>query len=279
MIILVALAVLAALVLFALWPSTGQKGLRAPFEGRNFAHRGLFGKSQRPPENSLPAFEAAAAAGYGIELDVQFTRDKQVLVFHDDNLDRMTKAKGWVRDFSYEQIIALGLEHSAEHAPLFSEVLATVAGRVPLIVEIKSRTEYSGAYLDELCAAVLGLLEGYEGAYCIESFDPRVVQRIRKAVPCVLRGQLVDTYKGYRQGGANILFAFAMSHCFVNFLGRPHFVAWGPAKRNPCVRLCDALGAMMVYWTALPKDDAEALQAQYDAVIFQWYHPEPKYEK
>ena len=69
--------------------------LRAPFLGRNFAHRGYFGKDQRPPENSLPAFAAAAKNGYGIELDVQFTSDHRLVVFHDDTLDRMTPAKGF----------------------------------------------------------------------------------------------------------------------------------------------------------------------------------------
>lgn len=83
MILLVILVILAALVLFAVWPGAKREDLRAPFYGRNYAHRGYFGKDQRPPENSLPAFAAAARHGYGIELDVQFTSDHKLVVFHD----------------------------------------------------------------------------------------------------------------------------------------------------------------------------------------------------
>ena len=90
MILLVILVILVALVLFAVWPGAKREDLRAPFYGRNYAHRGYFGKDQRPPENSLPAFAAAARHGYGIELDVQFTSDHKLVVFHDDTLDRMT---------------------------------------------------------------------------------------------------------------------------------------------------------------------------------------------
>ena len=93
------LLVLPALLLgaaFCVWPGRRRPAARAPFENRCFAHRGLFGADQRPPENSLAAFRAAAAAGYGIELDVQFTADRQLVVFHDDTLDRMTPAAGRV---------------------------------------------------------------------------------------------------------------------------------------------------------------------------------------
>lgn len=82
------------LVLFLVWPGAPRTALRQPFCGRSYAHRGLFGTQQRPPENSLPAFAAAAKGGYGIELDVQFTKDRQLVVFHDDTLDRMTPAQG-----------------------------------------------------------------------------------------------------------------------------------------------------------------------------------------
>lgn len=274
--LLCAALIAAALIVWLLAPAQGQHQLRAPFARRNYAHRGLFTKDQSIPENSLPAFARAAEAGYGIELDVQFTQDRQLIVFHDDTLNRMTGAQGWVRDFSYEQVAALPLAGTEYHAPLFREVLETVAGRVPLIVEIKSRKEYNGAYLDALCAAVLNLLAHYDGPYCIESFDPRVVQRVRKAAPQVLRGQLVDTYQSYRHEGANPVYSFCISHCIGNVLGRPHFIAWAPAPRNLAVKLCAALGAMMVYWTALPEHDTASLEREYDAVIFQWYTPNPK---
>ena len=271
--------VLAVVVLWAVWPGKSTDALREPFQDRNFAHRGLYEKDQSVPENSLPAFDAACLAGYGIELDVQFTKDKKLIVFHDDTLDRVAGAKGWVRDYPWEQVRAMPLMGTAEHPPLFTEVLKTVAGRTPLIVEIKSRHAYSGEYLDELCKATLDQLRDYEGDYCIESFDPRVVARICKMAPNVLRGQLADATSSYRGEGTNWLYAFTLSHCLGNCMARPQFIAWCPAPRNAFIRLIHAMGAMMVYWTALPEHDAAALQRDNDAVIFQWYRPEPKWKR
>ncbi len=272
-------AVLAALVVFWFAPARPTKALCAPFLRRNYAHRGLFSEDQAVPENSLPAFTAAARAGYGIELDVQFTADRKLVVFHDDTLDRMTPGHGYVQDIPWEAMQKLPLKGTPYSAPLFSQMLAAVAAEgknTPLIVEIKSRHTHAGAYLDALCCAVLAALENYPGPYCIESFDPRVVLRIRRMAPNVLRGQLADSYREYRKT-SRPLHAFALSHCVGNVAARPQFIAWGPAPRNWAVRLCAALGAMMVYWTALPEDDAARLQARHDAVIFQWYAPPTRY--
>ena len=175
MILLVILVILAALVLFAVWPGAKREDLRAPFYGRNYAHRGYFGKDQRPPENSLPAFAAAARHGYGIELDVQFTSDHRLVVFHDDTLDRMTPGKGFVHDATWAEFSAMPLAGSDDHPPLFADMLRTVAEAnpaTPLIVEIKSRHEYTKPYLEDLCRATLAALKAYPGPYCIESFDP-----------------------------------------------------------------------------------------------------------
>ena len=162
MILLVILVILVALVLFAVWPGAKREDLRAPFYGRNYAHRGYFGKDQRPPENSLPAFAAAARHGYGIELDVQFTSDHKLVVFHDDTLDRMTPGKGFVHDAAWAEFSAMPLAGSDDHPPLFADMLRTVAEAnpaTPLIVEIKSRHEYTKPYLEDLCRATLAALE------------------------------------------------------------------------------------------------------------------------
>lgn len=267
------LAALVCGIVFLIAPARGRTALRGPFEGRNYAHRGYFGRNQRPPENSLPAFAAAVQHGYGIELDVQLSSDGQLLVFHDDTLDRMTGTAGWVRDYPYARICRMPLAGSEEHPPLLREVLALLNENTPLIVEIKSRREYRAEYLDRLCRATLDALRDCRAPYCIESFDPRVVRRIRKMAPGVLRGQLSDSSRSYRESGARPLHAFAMSHCLGNFLARPDFIAWCPEQQNWAVRLCARLGAMMVMWTALPEHDHAALERQYDAVIFQWYSP------
>lgn len=164
-------------------------------------------------------------------------------------------------------------------APFPTSIPTPSALIVPFLFFVQDYShEYTGEYLDALCHATLDGLKGYNGPYCIESFDPRVVKRIRKFAPQVLRGQLVDSYRAYRKEGANPIHAFVISHCFGNFMARPDFIAWCPDKQNWAVRLCARLGAMMVMWTALPEHDQAALEKQYDAVIFQWYHPEVKYK-
>ena len=101
---------------------------------------------------------------------------------------------------------------------------------------------------------------------------------VRRQAPGLLRGQLVDSYRSYRKTGAHPMPAFVFSHCLGNFLGRPDFIAWCPEKRNWAVRLCARLGAMMVMWTALPEHDTRKLEAENDAVIFQWYAPKQQYK-
>jgi len=162
-----------------------------------------------------------------------------------------------------------------------ADMLRTVAEAnpdTPLIVEIKSRSEYKHTYLEELCRATIAELKTYPGPYCIESFDPRVVGIVRRQAPGLLRGQLADSYRSYRKTGAHPVPAFVFSHCLGNFLGRPDFIAWCPEKRNWAVRLCARLGAMMVMWTALPEHDTRKLEAENDAVIFQWYAPKQQYK-
>lgn len=280
-IFLLIVLILVSLVLYAVWPGTRRDALRQPFYGRNFAHRGYFGKDERPPENSLPAFAAAAQNGYGIELDVQFTSDRRLVVFHDDTLDRMTPGKGFVHDAAWADFSQMPLAGSEEHPPLFADMLRTVAAAnpaTPLIVEIKSRREYTRTYLEDLCRATLSELKTYPGPYCIESFDPRVVGIIRRQAPGVLRGQLSDSYRSYRHDGTAAIPAYVLSHCFGNFMGRPDFIAWCPDPRNWAVKLDIALGAMPVMWTALPEHDTKKLEADNDAVIFQWYAPKPQYK-
>ena len=279
MILLVILVILAALVLFAVWPGAKREDLRAPFYGRNYAHRGYFGKDQRPPENSLPAFAAAARHGYGIELDVQFTSDHKLVVFHDDTLDRMTPGKGFVHDAAWAEFSAMPLAGSDDHPPLFADMLRTVAEAnpaTPLIVEIKSRHEYTKPYLEDLCRATLAALKAYPGPYCIESFDPRIVRWFRKNAKDVLRGQLSDAPASFRDEPKPL--AFALGCLFTNVLARPQFIAYGPGKKPWTARLAEAMGAIRVCWTVRPEDDINAKEAENDAVIFEFYHPAPKYK-
>ena len=123
------------------------------------AHRGLH--TEELPENSLPAFREAALAGYAIETDVHFTKDRQLAVFHDDDLLRMTGDKRTVSECTMSELRLLKLNGSEEKIPTVAELLETVRGRAPLLIEIKNM---DGVKPQEIAAALSESLAGYEGA-------------------------------------------------------------------------------------------------------------------
>jgi glycerophosphoryl diester phosphodiesterase len=151
--------------------------------GTGFAHRGLHGPGA--PENGPSAFAAAIARGLGIECDVQRSSDGQAMVFHDWELDRLTGESGPVARRSAAQLAAIGLKDSADTIPSLRAVLDQVAGRVPLLIEVKSRREQSPV---PLCLAVRRELEGYRGAHAVMSFDPRVSRWFAHHSPRTVRG-------------------------------------------------------------------------------------------
>jgi glycerophosphoryl diester phosphodiesterase len=152
------------------------------------AHRGLHDQGNAP-ENSIPAFERCVAAGTPIELDVRLTRDGQVVVFHDVGLNRLCNVDASVTALSYPELAGLSLLGTRERIPLLADVLATVAGTVPLLVELKGQGR-TGA-LERRVAAVL---DGYRGAYAVQSFSPWTVGWFRRNRPDMLRGQLTCAY-------------------------------------------------------------------------------------
>ncbi len=248
---------------------------RAPFYGVNHAHRGLHTPDRSVPENSLPAFRAAVEHGYGMELDIQLSKDGQVVVFHDDTLDRVCGVHGRVDAYSWDELREMRLCGTGERIPLFTEVLDTVAGRQPMIVELKS-----GPRNQELCQKGLALLRDYaakyQGAFCVESFDPRIVAWFRKHAPDILRGQLANSADGYQ--GYPWYLRIALANLLGNVIARPQFVAYGIGKKTPLARLCESMGAIRVCWTVRPNDDASRAEEECDAVIFEFYTPKPRYK-
>ena len=135
----------------------------------------------------------------------------------------------------------------------------------------------SGPRNKELCQKTLALLRSYEGAFCVESFDPTIVAWFRRNAPDILRGQLSDSCASFCKDGDSLVGSFVLSRCLGNFLARPQFIAWGPNPKNAAVRLIEAFGPMKVFWTARPGMDHAALTGEYDGVIFEHYAPPARY--
>lgn len=255
----------AGITAFLLAPAHASREQKAPFVDRNYAHRGLHKKDKTVPENSLAAFRRAVKAGYGVEMDVHITADDKLVVFHDDTLKRMIPGapEGRIETFTLAELKEFRLLKTEEQIPTFEEALAVLAGRVPLILEIKS-----GPRNDRLCALTAGALARYDGPVCIESFDPFILRWFKKNAPQYLRGQLAQRPEDYKE---NLPLAQAriVGNLFTNFAARPHFIAYRIGDKPFTVRLCEAMGAMKAGWTSREWKH----EKDYDMVIFEHYKP------
>lgn len=257
-------AIVAGLPVFLLAPGTVTKRQKAPFVGRNYAHRGLHSEDKSVPENSLEAFRLAGRAGYGAELDVRLTKDGQVVVFHDDTLDRMCGVHARVDEKSYDELKLLSLCGTSQRIPLLTEVLEIYGGRGPLIVELKN-----GSRNRELCEKTYAILSDYPGEVCVESFNPKIVRWFRFHAKDLVRGQLATTARDYNDALSKRTI-FMLSHCLMNFMSRPQFISYRIGHRPLSVRLAEAMGAMRFGWTAYN----ERAERGRDGVIFEFYRPQ-----
>lgn len=252
--------------LYLIAPGRAGKAKRAPFQKRYFAHRGLHGESI--PENTLAAFRAAAAHGYGVELDARLTRDGVAVISHDDNLERMAGQDISVAKTDYAFLKTVKLGGTEETIPTLAQALDILcAAGVPVIVEVKP---VSRLQRNALCAAVLTELDRRDGHFCIESFDPRIVRWFRRRAPELLRGQLT-AQADHLVGCA--LQRYASSHVLFNFLGRPQFIAHRIGKQALPVKLAHLLGAMRFCWVAADRTEEE----KNDGVIFEDFLPPVNY--
>ncbi|MEA4895548.1 MAG: glycerophosphodiester phosphodiesterase family protein [Oscillospiraceae bacterium] len=252
---------------FLIAPEKPSEDKRAPFTGRNYAHRGLHNTDRTVPENSLPAFAAAAAKGYGVELDVHITKDGELAVIHDSDLKRVCGVEGVVEDMTWDEISRLRLCETEYGIPRLSEVLEVMGNQCPVIIELKR-----GGRNRELCEKTYALMKKNGGRYCVESFDPRIVRWFRHHAPEVLRGQL-SSDPAEMVKDTSRLNAFMVGNLLTNFLARPNFIAYGLGRKPLIVKLGEKMGAMKVAWVA--KDST--YEKTNDAVIFEHYMPSVKF--
>lgn len=260
------LIVLVALYLWMIAPSK-EKMDTAALDGWLYAHRGLHDDNQKVPENSLAAFEAAAANGYGMELDVQLTKDKRLVVFHDATLKRVCGVDRNVMDLTYQELRKIPLPDQSS-IPLLSEVLAQVNGRTPMIVEIK----YYGNPSENARAAHEALLM-YEGAYCVESFHPLAVRYFRRHAPTIVRGQLAEG--GKWNNNKKLIEHIGMKFLLLNVISRPHFVAYSAASdHNLSMWLMkNVYKPLLAAWTIRSQKALDEASQHYDYPIFELFTP------
>lgn len=228
---------------------------------RPIAHRGLH--SDRVPENSLPAFEKAASAGYPAELDVRVTADGVPVVFHDRKLDRLTGRTGAVRNTRWDELADCTLLDSDETVQRLDTVLDVVDGEVPLLIELKN-TNRPG----KLERAVAGCLDGYDGDFAIQSFNPLVLWWFRRHRSEWARGQLAPLALG-----SGLLSRTALKYLVPSVYTNPDFVGYGC---NLLPKLPFSRGNKerhVLAWTVRSEDTLNQIEPHVDNVIFEAIRP------
>lgn len=246
---------------------TGHPGLET-LKGWSYAHRGLH--DEKLPENSMAAFRAALEHGYGIELDIHLIKDGNLAVMHDTSLKRTAGADINITELTVEELKNHHLNGTEETIPAFQEVLELFAGKAPLIIELKA----DGNNHRELVAAAVKAMEGYEGAYCMESFDPRCIYELKKNYPHIIRGQLTEDY--FRTGNKlPPVLKWALKNQALNFMTRPDFVAYNFRDRktlsNAIVR--KFWGVQGVTWTLKTKENFDDAISDGWIPIFENFKP------
>lgn len=238
--------------------------------GWNYAHRGLHNAEKGIPENSLAAFRAAVDHGYGAELDIHLMKDGNLAVIHDSQLERVTGKQGRIEDLTLEELKNYPLMGTEETIPSFPEVLEIFGGKTPLIIELKVADNNYKA----LCRAACQAMEGYEGIWCMESFDPRCLWWLRKNRPDITRGQLSDNYREDKK--LPWLLRVALTHNLTHFLTGPDFIAYNYETRKGTISnfLCRRIWGMTgVSWTLRTKEDYDTAVAEGWIPIFENFEP------
>lgn len=266
--ILILLIVLFLMYLFSLRCRRGHADW-SKLLGWVYAHRGLHGDGI--PENSMKAFRKAKEAGYGIELDVHLLSDGNLAVIHDESLKRVANADVFIEDLCVNQLSEYYLDNSLETIPNFKDVLDMIDGAVPLIVELKCvKNNYAA-----LCETTCKLLDSYDGAYCLESFDPRCVRWLKRNRPELLRGQLSEDYFKTPDSPLPWYLKFVLVHQLLSFLTIPDFIAYKYSDRMKLSNtLCRKIwGAKGFVWTIKSKEDFYQAQKENWIPIFEGFIP------
>ncbi|MCR5294398.1 MAG: acylphosphatase [Lachnospiraceae bacterium] len=259
--------ILAGVFVFMTFPYKKRKERVLELAGWHYAHRGLFDPEAGIPENSMPAFEKALEEGYGIELDVRMTADNQFVVLHDRNLKRAAGVDALADEKTLRELSELTLFGTELRVPIFYEVLKTVDGKVPLLIEVKCE---KGMDYKEIVRELVFYLDGYEGKVLIESFHPGILAELARQRPQYLRGQLSERFP------EETLLAKAFTICLFNFLAKPDFISYRINDSGSAGFILQRYiyRSVMAGWTVRDADSLKALKGIVDLFIFEGFRPE-----
>ncbi|MCH5161672.1 MAG: glycerophosphodiester phosphodiesterase [Clostridiales bacterium] len=227
------------------------------------AHRGLH--DLNIPENSLPAFENAVNHGFAIELDIRLTGENDIVVFHDEKLSRMTKHDGYVSNITSSDLENIKLLKTEFGIPTLEQVLETVNGKVPLLIEIKKSD--NSLTLEE---KLIDMLKTYNGEYAVEAFNPFSLQYFYKTAPNVMRGQL-SSYFHHADIDASHREKKRLKKLKYNDISHPDFIAY--KITNLPNKYVKNTGLPVVAWTIKSEIQAQKAATLCDNYIFEGFIP------
>ena len=239
---------------------------------RPIAHRGLHDASAGVIENTASAFQAAIAGNYGIECDVQLTRDGEAIVHHDDVLGRLTNGTGHVADLTTAALKAVPFKQTADRMLTLGELCDLVAGRATLVIELKSRFDRDVT----LACRTADVLTAYAGPVAVMSFDPAVVACLRGSAPGLPRGIGAERHHAHAEWeGLTARQRRQFAHLLHAHRTRPHFLAYHvkdlPAAAPLIAR--HVFGLPLLTWTVRSEDDRRRAARFADQMIFEGWRP------
>ena len=236
---------------------------------RPIAHRGFHNKTD-VIENTQSAFAAAIKHDYAIECDVQLSADGEAMVFHDDDLDRLTQAKGPVKALTAKELKGVKLKSTTDRMQTLAELLEQVDGRSTLVIELKSQWDGD----ETLAKRALQILENYQGPYSLMSFDPDLVACMRELSPHTVRGIVADRTTDPYYSALPLAKRYAMRTFSHLAQTQPHFVSynWRELPFEPVTEI-RSLGHPVITWTLHSKEEASQALRYCDQVTFEGYVP------
>lgn len=235
---------------------------------RPIAHRGLHDAKQGVIENTRSAFAAAIEAGYAIECDLQASLEGEAVVFHDETLDRLMNAKGLVAQHSTAELKAMKFKAGSDHIQTLGDLLAQVAGRVPLVIELKSLWDGNEA----LTRRAVEVVKDYDGAFAFMSFDPKVIERVRELAPDIVRGIVADrvTHPDYQTLPVSARIGLREFGHIADT--QPDFISyhWRDLPYAPVTQFRDT-GRPVICWTIRSEADAVAARRYCDQITFEGF--------
>lgn len=232
-------------------------------KNRKIAHRGLH-DNKNVVENSISAIQLTIQEKENIEIDVQKTKDNIVVVYHDENLLRLTGLDKKVSELNYNELKELKLLNTEEYIPTLKEVLEVVAGQVGLLIEIKNEE-----LVGELENLVYEELKDYEGEFAIQAFNPFVLEWFKLNANEIKRGQLAG---GYEESNLKFYEKFLLSNLLLNFKSKPSFIAYNVDELpKSIVNRLRSNGTLVLAWTVTSETDENIVKENCDNIIYERY--------